>query len=355
MENNIQCLGFAQWSKCSNYKNFDSNYIVLRVTEVNKNSCIVSDGCHIIHAELSGRFVFDSENSEDFPATGDWVEAEVFDNNSFAIIHNILPRNTLLKRKKAGKTVGFQLIASNVDIGLIVQAANNINLNLFERYLVMLSSSSIESLAVITKIDLLSSSELNALEEKLSRIRCPFVLLNNADIESFGRSIEGMLVPENTYCLLGPSGVGKSTILNNLLQREVQKTSEVRQGDGKGRHTTVSRQLLRLDSGVIFIDTPGMRELANFEVGRGIENTFDEFGEYNQLCRFKDCSHTHESGCAVKVAVERGEIEPERYDNYLKIKKETEYYGMQYHDKIKKDKKLSKILKHYNKNNNKRF
>ncbi len=349
----IKLLGFNTWQRQTEYESFNDGYAVLRVTAVNKNSCQLSDGSHTMPGELAGRFVYATDDNTEFPATGDWVEAEVFANNTFAIIHNILPRHSLLKRKSPGKTIDFQLIAANVDTGLIVQAANNLSLNLFERYLVLLNNSGIKPVTLITKIDLLDSTELSQLQQRLQRLNCRSILLNNTDAKSFSTGVAGLFQPEQTYCLLGPSGAGKSTIINNLLEQQLQKTADVRGRDGKGRHTTVSRQLRRLDSGVILIDTPGMRELGNFEVASGIENTFSEFAEYAASCKFADCTHTHESGCAVKDAVAAGIIEPERYNNYLKLRKESAYYSMKYHDKQQKDKQLSRTLKHYNKHHRK--
>ncbi len=354
MCNTIELLGFNTWLRQTEYAAFSDEYTVLRVTAVNKNSCLLSDGSHTMQGELAGRFVYTSGESTEFPATGDWVEAEVFDANTFAIIHNLLPRHSLLKRKSPGRTIDYQLIAANVDTGLIVQAANNLSLNLFERYLVLLNNSGIEPVTVITKIDLLDSNGITALQQRLERLSCRNILLDNTDPESFSAATAGLLRPEQTYCLLGPSGAGKSTISNNLLQQQLLKTAEVRERDGKGRHTTVSRQLHRLDSGVILIDTPGMRELGNFDVASGIESTFSEFAEYAHSCRFADCTHTHERGCAVKDAVAAGIIDPERYSNYLKLRKESEYYSMKYHDRQQKDRQLSRTLKNYNKHHRKR-
>ena len=161
------------------------------------------------------------------------------------------------------------------------------------------------------------------------------------------------LEPHKTYCLLGPSGTGKTSLLNKLLGEELLRVNEVREKDGKGRHTTVRRQLICLDCGSIFIDTPGMRELGNFEIASGIEQTFKSISLYAKTCRFSDCTHIHEKGCAVLKAVEQGKIDIERYRNYLKLNKEAEFYEMSYSEKHKKDKAFGKMVKNYKKMNRK--
>lgn len=344
----LEHLGFDEWFREVGSGFIKSEFSFARVVEVNKNSFRVADGEHEMQAELSGKFMFDAEDSTDFPTVGDWVVAQALDGGLSAIIHNVLPRKTLLKRKAAGKRVEFQLIASNIDYGLVVQSADSVNLNSLERYLVMLNESGIQPIIVLSKIDLLSASELTEIQNLILKLGARYVLISNIaerGIEALSRELE----QRKTYCLLGPSGVGKTSLLNRLIGDDLFRVSEVREKDGRGRHTTVRRQLISLESGSIFIDTPGMRELGNFEVASGMEQTFEEIYSYGTNCRFRDCTHTHEEGCAVIEAVGKGKIDNERYQNYLKLKKESEFYEMSYLEKRKKDKAFGKIVKNYKK------
>ncbi len=344
----LEKLGYDTFFHEASTELLTDDFTMARVIEVNKNSYMVSDGSHEMLAELSGKFLFDAEETLDYPTVGDWVAIQALDNYTHAIVHATLPRKTILKRKESGKRVEFQLIASNIDIGLIVQSANNINRNLLDRYLVMLNEYGIEPLVIISKIDLLTSEELDAVKESLTNLgdQCQFISNNK---EMGIDTLISTLVPKKTYCLLGQSGVGKSSLLNRLLGSSLLEVNTVREKDGKGRHTTVRRQLVCLESGSIFIDTPGMRELGNFDVDQGIDQTFDDFVHYAKQCRFADCSHTHEKGCAVIAAVQDGDIDEERYENFIKLKKESDYYDMSYHEKRQKDKSFGKMIKNYKK------
>lgn len=326
-----------------------TDFSTARIIEVHKNSFVVSDGEHEIPAELSGKFLYEIENTVDYPTVGDCVEVQIFDNFTLAIIHNVLPRNTLLKRKEAGKRIEFQLIAANIDFGLVLQAANHVNLNLLDRYFVMLNESGIEPIAVFSKIDLLSEVELESLTNMLSKLKKEYLLISNME-ENGVIALSDKLQKDKTYCLLGPSGVGKTSLLNRLLHTNAYEVKEVREKDGKGRHTTVRRQLTTLEGGSIMIDTPGMRELGNFQIDQGLDQTFDEFAHYAMQCAYRDCTHSHEAGCAIIQAVQDGKIEESRYQNYLKLRKEADYYDMSYQEKRKKDKAFGKNVKNYKKN-----
>lgn len=342
--------GFDEWFE-SKSKEYMNDFSMVRITEVNKNKYKVSDGCHEMSAELSGKFMFNIETSLDYPAVGDWVAVQIFDNYSLAIIHHILPRKSLLKRKDPGKAVEFQLIAANIDYAIIVQSADvNFNLNRLERYLVMVHESRIQPIVVLSKTDLISEDVFSEIIVKMKRFENKYRFLPLSNLTGEGiQALQNELRPEKTYCLLGSSGVGKTMLLNKLIGEQRFQVNEVREKDGKGKHTTVRRQLIRLESGCIFIDTPGMRELGNFSVDNGLNETFDEISTISSQCRFKDCTHTHEEGCAVKEAVERGDINEDRYKNYLRILKESQFYNMSYLEKRKKNKAFGKMLKNHKK------
>jgi ribosome biogenesis GTPase len=347
----LQKLGFDDWFQEHSESLTIEDFSLARITEVNKGNYKASDGRHEMLAELSGKMLYQVEGSLDYPTVGDWVVVQCFDDYTLAIVHQILPRKSLLKRKDPGKAVEFQLIAANIDFGFIMQSVDgNFNLNRLERYLVMLHEGKIHPIIVLSKIDLLSEHELSEILEQIRRLKDKYLVLSISNETGEGIDLlKGKLQAGKTYCLLGSSGVGKSTLLNTLLGEQFLQVNEVREKDHKGRHTTSRRQLVPLESGSIFIDTPGMRELANFAVDSGIAETFDEIAALSGQCRFKDCTHTHEKGCAVIAALEEGILDETQYQNYLKIQKESRFYSMSYIDKRKRDKEFGKMVKNLKK------
>ena len=344
--NNIEKLGFDSWFKDKIDLSQNPEFKIVRVISVNKNSFVISNGVKDIYAELTGKFLFNSEDALDLPAVGDWVYAQLFDDDSLAIIHDILPRRSLLKRKASGKKVDYQLIAANIDTAIIMQSLDsNFNLRRLERYLVMINEGKITPAIFLSKSDLISPEEAeekkNQILEILPDIKISAFSNNNIDdIEN----IKSLFTPHKTYCLLGSSGVGKTTLLNNLIHQDLYKTQPIREKDDRGKHTTTRRELIILENGSIIIDNPGMRELGIISNESGISSTFNEIDELSDQCRYKDCTHTVEAGCAVLEALERGEISEERYENFLKLYKESKYNEMSYVEKRQKDKKWGKFF-----------
>ena len=340
-------LGFNNWffDRIDPSKLIDHQ--IARVITVHKDSYTINNGKGDVSAEVTGKLMFSAESPLDYPATGDWVIAQYFDKNSFAIISEIVTRKSILKRKTSGKNIEFQLIATNIDTGLIVQSLDtNYNLRRLERYLVMVNESDIQPVVLLSKSDLLPVDEI---DKKITEIQAlipdiRIVPFSNKDQTGL-QHVKELLVPWKTYCLLGSSGVGKTTLINNLQDEVRLKTHSVREKDGKGRHITTRRQLINLKNGAIIIDTPGMRELGNFAVDTGIHSTFDEIAELSNQCRYNDCSHTQEQDCSILAALKDGIISQDRYQNFIKLNKESAFYEMSYLEKKRKDKKFGKFVK----------
>ncbi|MCF8383210.1 MAG: ribosome small subunit-dependent GTPase A [Chlorobium sp.] len=319
---------------------------VARVSAVDRNSCMIRNEQGEIPAELSGKFLFNVESSVDLPCVGDWVAAQYHNDGTSAIIHGLFPRKTFLRRKCAGTEVDYQMIAANIDIAFILQSCHfDFNLARLNRYLVMAADGHVEPIVILTKTDLISNAEL---QEKLAAVReagitSRVITLSNLTGSGFDE-FRRVLQPGRTYCLLGSSGVGKTTLINRLAGRDDLNTKAV-SGTGEGTHTTTRRQLFVLDEGVMFIDTPGMRELGLLGASEGINKGFEDIIELSMACRYADCSHTMESGCAVLAAIESGELSRGRYAGYLKLRKESEYHELSYLGKRKKDRAFGRYVK----------
>ena len=343
----IEKLGFDKWF----LENVDPERLagleIARVIAVHKDGYTINNGKNDVLAELVGKLIYSAASPIDYPTVGDWVFANFYDENTFSIIHEILPRKSLLKRKTPGKKIDFQLIAANIDVAFIVQSLDeNFNLRRLERYLVMINESNIRPIILLSKSGLTTSEDI---ANRIGKIQKIMPLLHvqpfSNENESGLKNVKDLLNPGLTYCLLGSSGVGKTTLLNNLIGESIFKTKTVREKDSKGRHATTHRQLTKLDCGAMVIDTPGMRELGNFSVETGIDETFAELTELSEKCQFNDCTHVNEKGCAVLKAVKDGQLSKKRYQNYIKMKKESVYNEMSYLEKRKKDKQFGKFCK----------
>jgi len=251
----LENIGYGDWFRNQVDVGKIAAHEVARVVAVHKDSCMITKGDGEIFAECSGNLLYLSDSPFDLPTTGDWIYADFYDDDSHAIIHGVLPRRTLLKRKTAGKLVDFQLIAANIDVAFIMQSVDyNFNLRRLERYLAMVNQNEITPVILLSKCDLVSSDEVEEIKKNIISIAPhPSVLAFSNLIRGNITAIKSSLLSGKTYCLLGSSGVGKTTLLNTIIGSEQFETQAVSKKQNKGRHTTTSRELVRLDNGALLI------------------------------------------------------------------------------------------------------
>jgi ribosome biogenesis GTPase len=338
-------LGFDKWFEGHSTGFLRKDCGIARISAVDRGSYLIRNESGEVPAELTGRLSYLIENSVDLPCVGDWVTAQYYDNNSAAVIHGVFPRKTFLRRKTAGANIDFQMIAANIDAAFIVQSCHfDFNPNRLDRYLVMAADGGVEPIVLLTKTDLISQEELKQKVLIVNSANITKVLAVSNLTGSGFDEFQQTLCPGRTYCMLGSSGVGKTTLINRLIGREAFDTKPV-SGTGEGTHTTSRRQLIVLGQGAMLIDTPGMRELGLLGADDGVNAGFEDLVRLSANCRYADCSHGHEPGCAVRAAVENGELSEDRYSSYIKLKKESDYYGMSYLDKRKKDRAFGRFIK----------
>jgi len=321
-----------------------------RVILEHKERYVVKTAAREYDAEVIGNFRFTAKQRSDFPAVGDWVAMAEYDENK-ALIHAVLPRKTTIERQAVGKQGEKQIIATNIDFAFIVQAVDrDFNINRMERYLTICNTSGVTPLIILNKTDLITDHELAALIANIQgRIKHVPVIATSTETLTGIDALKEQMLKGKTYCLLGSSGVGKSTLLNNLSGRQFMKTNSISTSTNKGRHVTSHRELFVLANGAILIDTPGMREVGVADSATGLEMTFETIVQLAGDCRFQDCSHTTERGCAVIAAVETGEIDQSSYENYLKMEREQEHFESTAAERRMKDKEFGKMIKHFKK------
>jgi len=340
-------LGFDSWFGEKRKGLEPPDCAIARVTRVDKDRYLVRNEHNEVQAEPTGKLLFSADSSQDLPCVGDWVFVQYHNDGALAIIHDLFPRRTFLRRKSAGNKLEYQMIASNIDVAFIMQSCDlNFNLRRMERYLVMVNEGNVEPVILLSKSDLISAEEL---EKRMSEIRDARI---DARIIAFSNRTEiGLEIVKQalqkgkTYCLLGSSGVGKTTLLNRLLGSEAFETNPVREKDGRGRHTTSRRQMTVLDNGALLVDTPGMRELGLMGVDASLDDSFSDIHELSKNCRFNDCTHSVEVGCAILVAVQRGSVSEARYQSYMNLIKESQFHEMTYLERRKKDKQFGRMIK----------
>ncbi len=274
-----------------------------------------------LEAKISGSFRFRAENNSEFPAVGDYVYLEQVNSQlGMAIIKELKPRQNVLKRTEAGTRGESQIIAANIDYIFICTSCNqDFNERRLERYFAMASGEKIEPIVVLTKSDLCNNME--QLKKRIQSCMKGIKIFECSSLNKMGiEQIKELLKENVTAVFTGSSGVGKSTLINQLMEEEVLATSDIRKEDGKGRHTTTYRQLLKIPGGAYIIDTPGMRELALDD--SNVEDAFLDILDLSNSCKFGNCTHTKEPGCKIINALKNGTLEEKRYKNYCKLKKE---------------------------------
>ncbi len=361
---NINDLGFSGYFKSLFYEFEEQGFLPARVINEQKELYTVMMENGEIHARVSGKFLHQAVVRSDFPAVGDWVAVTVEDD--FAVIHAVIERKSSFSRNVAGsnkrKSGGIteeQIVAANIDTVFIVTGLDkNYNLRRIERYLTLAWNSGASPVVILNKSDLCEN-----IEEIISEVEIvsPGVPVHAVSArENHIETLKPYLIAGKTVALLGSSGVGKSTIVNVLLGKKIQSVNEISDSVHKGRHTTTTRQLFLLDNGAMLIDTPGMREIQFWGEEESISAVFEDIEDIMSKCRFSDCTHNGEPGCAIAKALETGELDQGRYQNYLSLQAELallEQRKTKSKQQMKKEweKEIAKKVKEFNKSEKGKF
>ena len=347
MDNEIKIddLGYDDFFESNRRKLKLDDFPVARVIAEYKGAYSVKNVSGNYLAKITGKQMFTASSREDFPAVGDWVAiTELSDNR--AVIHKVLPRKTIIKRKYSNKNE-TQVIATNIDVAFIIESVDkDYSLNRFERYFAIAIAGGVKPAIILNKIDLISKEELDA---KIAQIKnrfsdADFILTSTVTDEGLDK-LKTYILKGKTYCFLGSSGVGKSSLINKLIGENIIKTESISLRTDRGKHATTSREMYFLKNGGIVIDNPGMREVGMADTNSGIDNLFDEIAALAEKCRYADCTHVHEPGCAVLSALEAGKIDKDKYTNYINLKGEAAYYKMTELEKREKDRQFGKFIK----------
>lgn len=303
----------------------DQNYSIMRIIRENREKYVACNEEGEFSCEVTGKFRFENNGKSSFPTVGDWVVGSIVPNEHKAMIHAILPRKSIISRKVAGKTTEEQPVAANIDtIFIITGLDSNYNVRRIERYLSIAWESGTVPVILLNKSDLCPEAEERKQEVESIAAGVDVYTLSAFSQEDLLK-LKKYIAPGRTVAFLGSSGVGKSTIINTLLGTERLKVNAVSELGSRGRHTTTFRELIFLPEGGMVIDTPGMREIQVWGDDEGVDQVFNDITELAANCRFKDCSHENEPGCAVQEALNTGALDPKRFSNYLKLKKEYAY------------------------------
>jgi ribosome biogenesis GTPase len=303
----------------------DRGMSALRIVRENRGNYLGLNELGEFACEVSGKFRFESEGKSSFPTVGDWVAAVIRPEEKSATIHALLPRRSGFSRKTAGQVTEEQIVAANIDTVFIVTGLDdNYNLRRIERYLSLVWESGATPVVLMNKADLCPS-----IEEKEEEVRSVAIGVDIHVLSAVRKTgleaLSPYLLPGKTVAFLGSSGVGKSTIINSLLGEDRLKVNDVSDSRSRGRHTTTFRELVLLPNGGMVVDTPGMRELQVWGQEDGLKQVFDDIEGLSLQCRFRDCGHELEPGCAVQAAIQDGSLDPSRFRNYQKLKREFAY------------------------------
>lgn len=346
----LEDLGYNDTIEKQRVDNHLADFEIGRVIAEHKERYIVKNEKGECEAEITGNLRFSAKGRADFPAVGDWVALTMYDPD-FAIILQVLPRYSTIARQAVNQYGEIQIIATNIDYAFLVQAVDrDFNVNRLERYLTICYSSNVSPIIVLTKTDLIDEQRLqeirSSIEQRIQQV--PVIAVSNQTQQGY-EALQQTILKGKTYCMLGSSGVGKSSLLNNLSGKSIMKTDAISQTTNKGRHVTTHRELIILENGGILVDNPGMREVGITDTTDGLETTFDNIVSLARECKFKDCTHTNEAGCAILEALENGDIDANSYESYMKLEREKAHFESTVAEKRKKDKDFGKMLKNYKK------
>ncbi|WP_343565714.1 ribosome small subunit-dependent GTPase A [Sphingobacterium sp.] len=313
-----------------------------RVAAVNKtNYEVVAENGRLL-CELAGNMLY-GRSSFELPCTGDWVIFQPFEDTK-GIIVDVLPRMHTLYRRKSGTQTDRQAIASHVDKAFIVQSLDaNFNVRRMERFMVQIVEENIHPILILTKSDL--AFNRHKVEESLKHIarQMPILFTSILSPDSI-LPVRKFIKQGESIVFVGSSGVGKSSLINALCELTIFSTAEISKSSGKGRHTSTRREMILMKDGGVLIDTPGVREFGLASDNSETLSEIFELADFAESCRFENCQHVNEPGCAVVEAVNNGLLEPEVYNSYLKLRKESWYFSTSEHEKRKRDKSFARIL-----------